>query len=104
MKGSPTQEDSPLAADFPPSYDYATAQPPGDDHQAGPSTSTSTSAAAAGEGTVPKSNLHLFNGPPNAEPLFGHIDSTLGELGDIDVHTKGSTTETWDPKLGNGQS
>jgi hypothetical protein len=108
MKGSPTQEDSPWASDIPPSYDYATAQPPVDESQAGPSSSTSTSATAAGEGsgngTIPKSHLHLFSGPPNAEPLFGHISSTLGELGDIAVRTKGSTCESWDSKLGNGQS
>jgi hypothetical protein len=108
MKGSPTQED-PWASDIPPSYDYATAQPPVEESQAGPSSSTSTSAATAasegsGSGTIPKSHLHLFSGPPNAEPLFGHISSSLGELGDIAVRTKGSTSESWDPKLGNGQS
>jgi hypothetical protein len=91
---APHPEDSPLDTDGLPSYDYATAQPPAEEYGgAGPSTS---SAAAAVQ-----NSLHLFSGPPNAEPLFGRIETTLGELGDIVTSTKGPTTESRDPKLGN---
>jgi hypothetical protein len=95
---APHPEDSPLDTDGLPSYDYATAQPPAEEYGgAGPSTSSATVAAVP----IPKNSLHLFNGPPNAEPLFGRIETTLGELGDIVTSTKGSTTESRDPKLGN---
>lgn len=100
MKG-PHPEDSPSDIDGLPSYDYATAQPPTEEYEAGPSTSSATPAAAA---PIPKNSLHLFNGPPNAEPLFGRIQTTLGELGDIVTSTKGSVTESRDPKLGNRMS
>ena len=103
MKGSNYPGDSLLETDGLPSYDYATAQPPTEEYQAGPSTSTTTATPAAVV-PVPKNSLHLFNGPPNAEPLFGRIETTLGALGDIVTSTKGSTTETRDPKLGNGMS
>jgi hypothetical protein len=91
----------PLASEFPPSYDYATAQPPTEELQAGPSTSSTSglAAEASGSGTIPKNTLHLFSGPPNAEPLYGNIPTSLGELGEISTHTSGSRTESWDPKL-----
>jgi hypothetical protein len=105
MKGSPTQDDSPLGADFPPSYDYALGQPPSEAEAGpGPSSSSATAAPAEGSGTIPKASLHLFNGPPNAEPLSGNLNSSLGEMGDIKVHTNGQRSESWDPKLGNGMS
>ena len=94
---APQPEDSPLDTDGLPSYDYATAQPPAEEYGAGPSSSSATAAAVP----IPKNSLHLFSGPPNAEPLFGRIETTLGELGDIVTSTKGSTTESRDPKLGN---
>jgi hypothetical protein len=94
---APHPVDSPLDTDGLPSYDYATAQPPAEEYGAGPSTSSATVTAVP----IPKHSLHLFNGPPNAEPLFGRIETTLGELGDIVTSTKGSITETRDPKLGN---
>jgi len=94
---APQPNDSPLDIDGLPSYDYATAQPPAEEYGAGPSTSSATPAAAP----IPKNSLHLFNGPPNAEPLFGRIETSSGVLGDIVTSTKGPTTETSDPKLGN---
>jgi hypothetical protein len=101
MKGSPaSSEHLPLAAEQPPSYDYALAQPPSDEPQeAGPSSSTATEASGSASGTIPKNNQHLFSGPPNAEPLYGRINTTLGDLGEIATHTKGPHTESWDPKL-----
>jgi len=98
---APHPEDSPLDTDGLPSYDYATAQPPAEEYGAGPSSSSSATVPAV---PIPKNSLHLFNGPPNAEPLFGRIETTLGELGDIVTSTKGATTETRDPKLGNRKS
>jgi hypothetical protein len=97
---APHPEDSPVDIDGLPSYDYATAQPPAEEYGAGPSTSSATVTAVP----IPKNSLHLFNGPPNAEPLYGRIETTLGELGDIVTSTKGSITETRDPKLGNRKS
>jgi hypothetical protein len=104
MKGSNHPDDSPLDTDGLPSYDYATAQPPAEGYQAGPSTSSATASASTAVPAVSKNSLHLFSGPPNAEPLFGHIETTLGTLGDIVTSTKRSTTESRDPKLGNGMS
>lgn len=99
---APFPNDSPLEVDGLPSYDYATALPPAEEYQAGPSTSSATPAAAPVP--IPKNSLHLFNGPPNAEPLFGRIETTLGDLGDIVTSARGSVTESRDPKLGKGIS
>lgn len=105
MKGSPTpSEESPLApnVEAPPSYDYA-AGLSSDDVSisvAGPGPSTSASAAGvATTRSVPKNNLHLFSGPPNAEPLYASLQTNLGLLEAIGTTKSGYKTDTWDSRL-----
>lgn len=107
MKGSPLSEETPLAPDAPPSYDYATTFPPDPPSvdveptgsgNAGPSTST-----AASSGATPKNIQHLFSGPPNAEPLYASLDTPLGILGGIETTSRGWSSHTWDKKLNDRQ-
>lgn len=104
-----SEEELPLVGDAPPSYDFATTLD--DDSNvtaAGPGPSTSTSASGSRStsqaASVAKANLHLFSGPPNAEPVYANIPTSLGVLGDIAVSTKGWKSDTWDNKLNDRES
>lgn len=104
MKGPPDpSEEVPLVAEAPPSYDFATTL---DDYttapEFGPSTSTSAgSQPGPSTGSIQKGNSYLFSGPPNAEPLYGNIPTSVDILRRIHAKTSAGRTDTWDSKLNN---
>lgn len=51
----------------------------------------------------PKETLHLFSGPPNAEPILGRSNTPLEVLNSIEEEKKGEWIFSSDRRLGNGE-
>ncbi|WVW79100.1 hypothetical protein I302_101064 [Kwoniella bestiolae CBS 10118] len=79
----------------PPSYDHALAS----SSSSSPPDVGSSTAQPVEERTIPQHLLHLFSGPPNAEPPIGRDYVPPQQIQRIAWNQKGEDIESWDPKL-----